>query len=168
MTPWEVTETQRGAIAEQIVATRLILASDGRLSPFQPLADDMGIDLLVYDKETGKSIPLQIKSRTKALNRHPNVVHFQVREATFDSKRPGYVLCLFVRYDCGKIDVERAWLIPMADFKNLAAHRENSKTYAIRPSKTMESSDKFTSYRCHDLREVTNRIICDLNGNNPA
>ena len=163
MTLWQAgkyaTETQLGAIAEQVVATQMILDSKGRLSPFYPLADDMGIDLLVYDKKTGRSVPLQIKSRTKTLNRHPKIVHFQIGETTFNPKFSGYILCLLVQRDFG---IERAWLIPMAKFKDVASRRVNTGTYTIRPSKDMNSRDKFQSYRCKDLQEVTKRILDDL------
>ena len=41
--PARITPTQIGAIGEQIVAVQLVLASDGRFSPFLPVADDDGI-----------------------------------------------------------------------------------------------------------------------------
>ena len=163
MTLWQAgefaTETQMGAIAEQVVATQMILDSKGRLSPFYPLADDMGIDILVYDKKTGRSVPLQIKSRTKTLNRSPKIVHFQVREATFNPEFSGYILCILVQRDFG---IERAWLIPMAKFKDVASRRVNTGAYTIRPSKDVTSRDRFQSYRCGNLQEVAIRILDDL------
>ena len=38
-TGWKLTTTQIGAIGEDIVASGLMIASHGRLSPFQPVAD---------------------------------------------------------------------------------------------------------------------------------
>ncbi|MCH8158120.1 MAG: hypothetical protein IID18_10300 [Nitrospinae bacterium] len=43
-----ITTTQIGAIGEHIAASQLMLASQGRLSPFLPMADDDGIDLLIF------------------------------------------------------------------------------------------------------------------------
>lgn len=63
------TSTQIGSIAENLVANALMVASHGRLSPFWPVADDDGIDLLIYDKESGRALPAQVKSRTVALKR---------------------------------------------------------------------------------------------------
>ncbi len=60
-----LTSTQIGAIGESVVAVGLTLTSKGRLAPFKPFADDDGIDLLIYDKETKRALPIQIKSRTK-------------------------------------------------------------------------------------------------------
>ena len=59
-----ITTTQIGAIGEHIAASQLMLASQGRLSPFLPMADDDGIDLLIFDKVTRSTLPIQIKSRT--------------------------------------------------------------------------------------------------------
>ena len=54
----KLTSTQIGALAENVVANELMIESGGRLSPFQPIADDDGIDLLVYDKVTGNALPI--------------------------------------------------------------------------------------------------------------
>jgi hypothetical protein len=43
-----------------------MIESNGRLTPFQPIADDDG---LIYDKVTGKSVPIQIKARTNTLKK---------------------------------------------------------------------------------------------------
>ncbi len=61
-----MTDTQIGTIGEVTVAAQLMLASGGRFSPFLPFADDDGIDLIVYDKVTGISLPVQVKARTSA------------------------------------------------------------------------------------------------------
>ena len=86
-----LTATQIGAVAEQIVAGRIIQASGGRLNPYLPVADDGGVDLLVFDKETRHAVPVQVKSRTVTLKRCPKVVHFQIRKKTF-SEMPGSVV----------------------------------------------------------------------------
>ena len=40
-----LTSTQKGAIGEAIVGAQLMLASNGRLSPFRSIADDDGTEL---------------------------------------------------------------------------------------------------------------------------
>ena len=45
-----------------MVASALLIASNGRLSPFAPLADDHGIDLIVLDKVTRRTLAIQVKS----------------------------------------------------------------------------------------------------------
>lgn len=57
----DITSTQKGVIAENIVANELIIQTDGRFSPFSPITDEEIDLLLIYDKKTGKALPLQIK-----------------------------------------------------------------------------------------------------------
>lgn len=66
LAPSQITQTQIGTIGEMTVAAQLMLASDGRFSPFLPFADDDGIDLIIYDKATGVSMPVQVKARRTA------------------------------------------------------------------------------------------------------
>ena len=155
MTRNHMTETQIGALGENIVASHLIQASGGRLSPFKPIADDGGIDLLIYDKVTGFAVPIQIKSRTKTVRRYPKTVHFEVRAATFNEKGGGYLLA--VLFDLNALEVKRAWLIPMAELEDVA--RTSTEKLTIQPSWDMKSRDKYTTYRCKDLTEVTTRFV---------
>jgi|HubBroStandDraft_4_1064222.scaffolds.fasta_scaffold374427_1 hypothetical protein len=79
---------QIGVIAENHVANMLMIAARGRLSAFQPVADDDGIDLLIYDKKSGRALPAQIKCRTVTINRagkaeRSDIVHFELRKATY-------------------------------------------------------------------------------------
>jgi Holliday junction resolvase-like predicted endonuclease len=60
----KISETQKGAIAENLICNWLMSESDGRLSPYRPVADDGGIDLLVFDRKTRHTLLFQVKSRT--------------------------------------------------------------------------------------------------------
>ena len=155
--PRQVSATQIGTIAENLVATQLILESKGRLSPFKPMADDGGIDLLVYDKDTGRAIPIQIKSRTKTLKRNPKTVHFEVRLATFNENQDAYLLGALFDPSANKLGVRRAWLIPMRELHGVAASR--TEKLVIRPSLDMRSQDRYTPYRCEGIAEVARRLI---------
>jgi hypothetical protein len=152
----EITETQKGAIGEGVVATRLILESEGRLSPFTPIADDGGIDFLIHDKHTGVALPLQVKSRTKTIKRSPKIVHFQVREATFNEYENGYVLAVYFEPGGHEFAIGRAWLITMPEFRAVA--RQGSQNLVIRPSIDMKSRDKYTPYRCEGFTQVARRL----------
>jgi hypothetical protein len=73
--------SNRRAIGENLLVNAVMKASDGRLSAFQPMADDDGIDCLFYDKETGNAVAIQLKCRTGAIRKRNskergNVVHF--------------------------------------------------------------------------------------------
>lgn len=153
-----VSSTQIGAVAESLVATRLMVASAGRLSPYRPLADDAGIDILIHDKHTGCAVPLQIKSRTVTLKRHPSTVHFQVRCATFHSSRTALLLAVLL--DPATMTERRAWLIPMNRLESVC--RRGKSNLIMRPSIQMDSKDRYTQFRCADLSQVADRIIAQI------
>jgi len=64
----------------------VMIASNGQLSPFKPVADDDGLDVLFFDKETGNSVAIQLKCRTHT-DGVGNTAQFDVREATFKEAR---------------------------------------------------------------------------------
>lgn len=61
-----LSSTQVGAIGENLLSNAVLTASDSRLSPFQPVADDDGIAALFFDKSTA-AVAIQLKCRTVAL-----------------------------------------------------------------------------------------------------
>lgn len=129
------------------------------------MADDDGIDLLVYDKQSGKAIPVQVKSRTvplkkKGSSERGNVVHFEIRKATFKSDR--YACAVFVLLTRDASAIECAWVIAMGDLPTCAISQ--SKKYVIRPSKSVNSKDKCSQYRCADWRALGSRVQELVNG----
>ncbi len=158
-----LTTTQIGALAENIVSNELMKFSGGRLTPFAPLADDDGIDVLIFDKNTGKAIPIQVKARTITLKKtgsqeRGNTVYFQVRKATFKAKRHAYFLGVLLNSDLNA--VERAWLMSMRDLKKVATERPEK--YVVRPSRQLNSKDRCSPYQCRSLAEVTKRLLAVL------
>lgn len=152
--------TQLGAIAENLIANTLMIESGGRLAPFLPQADDDGIDLLIYDKETGKALPAQIKSRTVALKKRGsqergNTVHFEVRHAAFKAERFAALICVLTS-DRG-YGIDCAWVIPMTALPGLA--RQFPTKYVIRPSKSAHSKDRCTDYRCIVPADLHARVM---------
>lgn len=156
----KLTSTQIGAIAENIVASTLMSESSGRLSPFWPVADDDGIDLLIYDKVTGEAIPVQVKSRTKALKKsgrdeRGNIVHFEVRTKTIKQDKYAHLIAVLLSEDFSKIDC--AWFIPMTTV--ITEAREGTNKYVIRPSRSRQSKDRFSKFRCNSSRELVTNVI---------
>lgn len=161
--------TQVGAIAENLVANVLMIASNGRLSPFQPVADDDGIDLLIYDKVTGRALPAQIKSRTVALKKRGssergNLIHFELRKATFRVDRYACAILVLLNEDSSRI--ECAWVIPMKDVPSYAAAR--AKKYVVRASKAAGTKDRCSGFQCRDNAAFAARIMALLEEAPPA
>jgi hypothetical protein len=150
-----LTPTQIGAVGVSIVAARLIASSEGRLCPFLPVADDGGVDLLMFDKKTRHAVPVQVKTRTVELKRFPNLVHFQVRKKTF-SETPGTVVVAML-LDWGEQKPRVMWLLPNEVVAREA--RSSGGNYVLRPSKAPESQDKWTQFRCASFEELAQRLV---------
>lgn len=155
-----LTSTQVGAIAENLMVNALLIESKGILSPFRPVADDSGIDILVYPKSGGHTVSLQVKARTVALkksrgNERGNTVHFEFRRATLAVSERAFCVCLLLSEDGSAITV--AWLVPAAELAHHA--RSTSKKFVVRPSKSLRSRDKYTAFRCSTVPEMVQRIL---------
>lgn len=158
--PGGLSSTQIGAIAENVVANALMKQSNGRLSPFRSVADDDGIDLLVYDKHTGNAVPVQVKSRTGALKRSGSnepgkVVHFEVRESALKEYDLAHVIAVLLSEDLAAIRC--AWFIPMTHISEKA--RKGTEKFVIRASYDAASKDKFSSYRCTAEAGLAHRVV---------
>ena len=156
----ELTSTQIGAVAENLVANELMIESMGRLSPFQPIADDDGLDVLIYDKVTGRAVPIQIKARTKSVkkaasNERGNIVHFEVRKSSHRDDRHALLLCVLLSENLRS--TERAWLLPLHEIHLLSSNRE--KKFVIQANKQLNSNDKYKKFRCSDIGEVSRILI---------
>ena len=159
----ELTSTQIGTIAEHLVANELMIETGGRLSPFNPTADDDGIDILIFDKVSGRAVPIQIKARTNTIRKsgkreRGNTVHFEVRKATHREDRFAYLLCVLLSPDLRS--TERAWLMPLAELESITASRE--KKYVIRANKQLSTNDRYKPYQCENIAEVGKRLIQEL------
>ena len=157
-----LTTTQIGAIAENLIANELMVESGGRLSPFQPIADDDGIDVLIYDKVTGNAIPIQVKARTNTLlkanslgRERGNTAHFEVKKSTHNGERQVQLLCVLLRPDLK--GVERAWLLPLHELEQLSNVKKDK--YVIRANKQLSTNDRFKEFQCKDVSEVSQRLI---------
>jgi hypothetical protein len=141
----QLSATQIGVIGENLLANAVMKASRGRLSPFHPLADDDGLDVLFFDKKTGNSVAIQLKCRT-ATDGKGNTAQFDVRKATF--KEVTDFIC--------------TWFIPIKEITQVG--NEKSDKYVITPSKHDDSGDKYRGFRCANADELTQHIlkVCEV------
>ena len=158
---WKLTSTQIGAIGEEIVASGLMIASGGRLSPFQPVADDDGIDLLIYDKKTGKALPIQVKSRLSTIKKpgkseRGNTVHFEIRAVSVRSERHAYLLAILLPTDLRTVQLAR--LIPRPDIAETPNKKGTQNKYIMRASKSLDTNDKYKQYQLKNLEAVALRL----------
>lgn len=150
------TSTQVGAIGECLVAAGILEASGGRLSPFKPIADDDGMDLLLFDKQTRRPIPIQIKCRRSFDNEKARTLQFDVRLKTFSREGGGYLLC--IKLDGAAIDT--LWLIPTSELEGVA--RPSHTHLVVVASVKCTSQDRFASYRMTSMSQVAAKIVAGL------
>ncbi len=155
-----LTSSQIGKIGETLVASQLMLASGGRLSPFLPLADDDGVDLILLDKVTAAALTIQVKSRTGVDDEKAQTVEFNVRLATFASRADAYVLGLLL--DEAGQGIRSAWLVPNTELEHVS-NRKRDKL-VMTPSARASSNDRYTPYRCGSLTQVCERLLATLDG----
>ena len=86
-----------GSIGENMLVNAVMKASKGRLSPFKPVADDDGLDVLLFHKDTGNSVAIQLKcyidiDRKSNSKERGNTAQFGVRKATFKDERRAFLV----------------------------------------------------------------------------
>lgn len=164
----KLSSTQVGAIAENHVANMLMITSGGRLSAFQPVADDDGIDLLIYDKKSGRALPAQVKCRTVTINRagkaeRSDIVHFELRKATYRD-RPACAIFVLLTEDATAIVL--AWVFPLSDMPKYARKGtigDDAKKYVVRCSRAPDTKGKHSKVRCSSA-DIGRRILTLIEG----
>ncbi|GBE17339.1 hypothetical protein BMS3Abin15_01181 [bacterium BMS3Abin15] len=156
----ELSSTQKGALAENIVSNELMIETKGRLSPFKPMADDDGIDVLIYDKLTIRSVPLQIRSSTNTIKKRgkqerSNTAYFELKKSALKKERKAFLLCVLLKQNMKT--AERAWLFPLDQLHKIASKGKDK--YIIRANKQLSTKDKFKNYQCESIKEVAKRLI---------
>jgi hypothetical protein len=156
---YKITTTQVGSLAESIVANNFIIFSNGRLTPFKPIADDVGIDILIFDKITGLAIPIQVKSRRNTLYKRGtqdrgNLVAFNIRKATLNLKHETILLCVLISDN--PLAIEMAWMLTAEKMVKVANNKKS--VYTIIANKQVGSKDKFKEFQYHDFSKVVEKV----------
>ena len=152
---FSLTSTQWGAIGESVVATGLMLASGGQLSPYKPIADDDGIDLLLVDKRSRSIVQLQVKCRTKVDDPKAETVQFDIQTGTFAEGAKGYVLAILL----DGATFRKGWLIPLGKLRSLT--RPAAAKLVIVASAKERTKDRFQPYRHDDFAALARAILHD-------
>ncbi|MDG0023650.1 hypothetical protein [Trinickia sp. Y13] len=155
-----LSSTQVGVIGENLLVNAVMKASDERISPFTSIADDDGLDVLFFDKETGNSLAIQLKCRTVTTRKRSsddrgNVTYFQVRKAAFNGARRAYLLAAL--FNTELTEFVATWFIRMEQLRHVG--RDASAKWVIQPSKAQASADRYTPYRCSTSLELAQRIV---------
>jgi len=153
---YEVSQTlttpQKGNIVEARIA-ELITLYGHNLSCYRPISDDEGIDLIVKEKGTLKSIYIQVKSNFSKDFSKPFVATVRLSLA-LDSYSMAFVFCLF---DTSKGDVhDYVWFIPAPEFLKKATKDKNDLLEFV-AGKQKNNQNKWDEFM-FDKRDLANRV----------
>ncbi len=114
----------------------------------------------MLDKETGKSLPIQVKSWMLNPDKPVTRVQFDVQKTTFGKEKHGAVVCVVLEMET--LAIETSWMIPAFDIPKVATDRPNK--FAIVPSRLGGSKDKYTAYRHKTNASLTRAVEALLEG----
>jgi len=102
---------------------------------------------------------MQLKCRTVPLKKpnseeRGNVVHFEVRKATFNDARKAYLVAGLFNEEL--TEFVYTWLIPMELLPKIG--RVSEKKYVIRPSISLTTTDRCSQYRCVNANDLARGI----------
>jgi hypothetical protein len=150
-----VSTKQKGDIAEARIAELITLYGDTTLSCYKPLSDDEGIDLIVKEKGSLKTMYLQVKSR---FGDNPNgIFTATTKSATVaDNYSMAIIFCFF---DTEEGDLwDYLWFVPAPDFIKMANKLSGGKLLGFVAGRTRRESNKWDQYLI-DKRDLANTII---------
>jgi len=147
---------QKGNIVEARVS-ELILLYGTNLSCYRPISDDEGIDLIVKEKGSLKSIYIQIKSNFSDDFSKPFVATVKERSLV-DNYSMAFVFCLF---DTSKGDVhDYIWFVPAPDFVRMA-YKDKNDLLGFVSGKQKKDSNKWDEFMI-DKRDLAGHVIEQL------
>jgi hypothetical protein len=150
-----ISSKQKGDIAEARIAELIALYGETSLSCYKPLSDDEGIDLIVKEKGTLKTMYIQIKSR---YGDNPDEIFTATTKA--QSLAENYAIAVvFCYFDTEEGDLwDYLWFVPAPDFIKKANQLSGGKMLGFVAGRKRKESNKWDEYLI-DKRDLANSII---------
>lgn len=153
-----VSSKQKGDIAEARIAELITLYGDTSLSCYKPISDDEGIDLIVKEKGSLKTMYIQIKSR---FGDNPDEIFTATAKASsvVDHYSMAMVFCYF---DTEQGDLwDYLWFVAAPDFVKMANKLQGGKMCGFVAGRKKKESNKWDQYLI-DKRDLANAIISQM------
>lgn len=150
-----ISTIMKGNIAEARVAELITLYGEKALSCYKPIADDEGIDLIVKEKGSLKTMYLQIKSR---FGNNPGEIYTATvkTKTVVDNYSMAIIFCYF---DTGEGDLwDYLWFVPSPDVIKLANQLQSGELLGFVAGRKKKESNKWDNYLI-DKRDLANKII---------
>jgi len=151
----DISTKQKGDIAEARIAELIVLYGDTTLSCYKPISDDDGIDLIVKEKGSIKTMYLQVKSR---FGDNPDAIFTATTKSASiaDNYSVALIFCFF---DTGEGDLwDYLWFIPAPDFIKMANKLQKGEMLGFVAGRQKKETNKWDQYLI-DKRELANAII---------
>ena len=151
----DVSTKQKGDISEARIAELIILYGDTTLSCYKPISDDEGIDLIVKEKGSLKTMYIQIKSR---FGDNPDLAFTATTKASgvADNYSMATIFCFF---DTEEGDLwDYLWFVPAPDFIKKANQLMSGKMLGFVAGRQRNETNKWDQYLI-DKRDLANAII---------
>ncbi|HAT1879861.1 TPA: HTH domain-containing protein [Legionella pneumophila] len=153
-----ISTQQKGHIAEARIAELITLYGDTTLSCYRPVSDDEGIDLIVKEKGSLKTIYLQIKSRFES---NPSRSFSSTIRACnlHDHHAMAVIFCLFDT-DAGDL-CNQLWFVPACSLIKNAHKLQDGDFFGFVAGKRKRESNKWDEFLI-DKRDLANQIIASI------
>jgi len=154
----DVSSKQKGDIAEARIAELITLYGDTTLACYKPVSDDEGIDLIVKEKGSLKTMYIQIKSR---FGDNPDLAFTATTKASgvADNYSMATIFCFF---DTEEGDLwDYLWFVPAPDFIKKANQLMNGKMLGFVAGRKKNKANKWDQYLI-DKRDLANAIISQM------
>jgi hypothetical protein len=153
-----ISTKQKGDIAEARIAELVTLYGETCLSCYKPISDDEGIDLIVKEKGSFRTMYIQIKSR---FGDNPCEIFTATTKAS--SIADNYsVAVIFCYFDTIQGDLhDDLWFVPAPDLIKKANKLNGGKMLGFVAGRKRKESNKWDSYII-DKRELANQIIAQM------
>lgn len=154
----DISTKQKGDIAEARIAELITLYGEKTLSCYKPLSDDEGIDLIVKEKSSLKTIYLQIKSR---FGDNPDEIFTATTKSASieDNYSVALIFCFFDTSDGDLWDY--LWFVPAPDFIRRANKLSKGEILGFVAGRKKKETNKWDQYLI-DKRELANIIISQM------
>lgn len=154
----DVSTRQKGDIAEARIAELITLYGDTTLSCYKPISDDEGIDLIVKEKGSLKTMYIQIKSRFG--NNPDEIFTATTKTATVvDNYSTAVVFCFF---DTEEGDLwNYLWFVPAPDLLKHANQLDSGRLLGFVAGRKKKESNKWDNFLI-DKRDLANQIIAQM------
>jgi len=154
----DVSTKQKGDIAEARIAELITLYGDTTLSCYKPISDDEGIDLIVKEKGSLKTMYVQIKSRFG--DNPDDIFTATIKAASIEDNYSMAVAFCFFDTEDGDL-WHYLWFVPAPDFLKMANKLDGGKLLGFVAGRKKKESNKWDQYLI-DKRDLANTIIAQM------